>query len=70
MVKYLKGRSALITELEGNINVDSDCESDPTGGWGEQLKEEQDEEETRAVLVTGSFSAYVILLTPPLRHRK
>ena len=69
VVKYLKGRNALINELEGNINVDSDCESDPTGGWGwgEPLGEEQDEEETRAVLVTGSFSAYVVLLTPSLR---
>jgi len=69
VVKYLKGRNPLINDLEGDLNVDSDCEGDPIGTWGGMLEEEENEEETRAVLVTGSFSAYVSFLTPPYAVR-
>ena len=65
MVKYLKGRNVPINDLEGSVNVDSDCEGDPTGAGGETLNEEQNEEETRAVLIAGSFSACVGPLATP-----
>ena len=61
MVKYLKGRDTLVNDLEGDSNVESDCEDDSAGSESE-TKEEK-EEEIRAVLVTGSFSAYVHSLT-------
>lgn len=56
MVKYVKGRDPLIKDLEGYVNVESDCDEymvlpDAMEGKGE----------TRAVLITGSFSAYVHL---------
>ena len=59
MVKYLEGRDTLVNDLEGGINVDSDCERDSTGidGGGSR-------EEGRAVLITGSFSACVRFLAP------
>ena len=57
MVKYLKGRNTLINDLEGGVYVDSDCEGDSTGVNDGALKKE--EEETRAVLAAGSFSACV-----------
>ena len=64
MVKYLKGRNTLIRDLKGELNLESDYEGDWVGLGLEipQMKEE-DEEETRAVLTTGSFSAYVRFLT-------
>ncbi|KAF9641806.1 hypothetical protein BDM02DRAFT_3203210, partial [Thelephora ganbajun] len=56
LVKYLKDRNPLVTNLGGGVNVESDCEGEspieiPT------TKEEK-EEPTRAVLITGSFSAW------------
>ena len=65
MVKYLKGRKATTNDLEGDINIESDCESDSTGVGNGVLEEEK--EESRAVLITGSFSAYVHILTPSSR---
>ena len=64
MVKYLKGHNPLIDDLGGGVNIDSDCEGDSTGGGCEPLKKERDEEETRAVLIAGSFSACVHSPTP------
>lgn len=58
MVKYLKGRNARISDLEGGANVNSDCEGDSAGAQDGALKKE--DEETRAVLVAGSFSAWVL----------
>lgn len=58
MVKYIKGRNILISDLEGDVNVDSDCDDYSTGARDEALKEGQTEE-TRAVLIAGSFSACV-----------
>ena len=64
MVIYLKGRDAPINDLEGDINVESDCEDDSTGVGDGTLKKEQ-EEESRAVLIAGSFSAYVYFISLP-----
>ena len=64
MVKYLKGRNVPINDLEGRVNVDSDCEGDSTWAGDVTLNGEQNEEETRAVLLAGSFSACVRLATP------
>lgn len=66
MVKYLKGRNTPITDLEGDINVDSDCEGDSTAA-GDGASKEEAKEETRAVLAAGSFSAYVHSLAPRSR---
>ena len=68
MVKYLKGQNVTINDLEGDLRVESDCECDSTGVELEaQTTEEKKEElqETRAVLLTGSFSAYVRFLPSP-----
>ena len=68
MVKYLKGRKATTNDLEGDINIESDCENDSTGAGDGMLEEEEEKEESRAVLITGSFSAYVYILTPSWRQ--
>ena len=67
MVKYLKGRNAPINDLEGGANVDSDCENYSANVSGGRSKEKN--EETRAVLITGSFSAYVRFLVYPRSER-
>ena len=67
MVKYLKGRNVPMNDLEGGVNVDSDCEGDLTGTGGGTLNEEQNGEETRAGLIAGSFSACVCFLTTSRR---
>ena len=60
MVIYLKDRSALINYLEGDADLDSDCESDSRGVEnGASKTAEEGEEQALAVLTTGSFSAYV-----------
>lgn len=64
MVGYLKGQNTPMNSLAGDINVHSDCESDSTGPSDRALEEN---EESRAVLITGSFSAYVHFLAPPSR---
>lgn len=61
MVEYTKGRNA---DLEGYASVDSDYEGDPSG-TSDRTSEEQKEEETRAVLTLGSFSACVSLSPHP-----
>ena len=63
VVKHLKDRKAIKNDLEEYPNVDSDCEGEPTEAEDGTLKEEENEE-TRAVLIAGSFSAYVRLLAP------
>jgi hypothetical protein len=63
VVKYLKGRNTLISDLKGELNLESDYEGDSTGvGLGTSKMKVEDEEETRAVLITGSFSACVHFL--------
>ena len=64
MVKYPKGRNATIHYLEGNVNIESDYEDDSTGVGDGTLEEG----EIRAVLIVGSFSAYVGFLTLPLHQ--
>ena len=60
MVKYLKGRNTMIRSLKGDLNLESDYEGDSTEAGLETPKmREEEEEETRAVLITGSFSACV-----------
>ena len=62
MVTYSEGRNALINYPGGDANVDSDCEGDSMGaGDGAPKTEEDGREKARAVLTTGSFSAYVHL---------
>ena len=62
MTTYLNGRNALMYYQGGDANIDSDCEGDPTGvGDGASKTEEEKEEQTHAVLTTGSFSAYAHL---------
>ena len=62
MVKHLdlKGQHPPINDLEGDINVESDCEGDlpEVRDEASETKEEKDEQ-PRAVLIVGSFSAYV-----------
>ena len=62
MVKYLKGGSVLVNDLEGGVNLESDCESDSMAAADGTPEEEK--EESRAVLVAGSFSACVRFLAP------
>ena len=60
MVIRLDGRSALTSPTHTFIDVESDCEGDSTGvGDGALDPEEEKEEQVRAVLIIGSFSAYV-----------
>ena len=63
MVKYLKGRNTVISDLRGDLNLESDYEGDSTGvGLEAPEMKEEEEEEIRAVLTTGSFSACVHIL--------
>ena len=62
VVRYLEGEETLIKDQEGDFNVESDCEGDSTGLT---LEEEKKEEGRRAVLIVGSFSAYVNFLLSP-----
>ena len=60
----MKGRNTLIRDLKGDLNLESDYESDWTGvGLETPRMKEEEEEEARAVLITGSFSAYARFLT-------
>jgi hypothetical protein len=59
VVKYLKGQNNPVSDLEGDVNIESDCEEGPPGDKkGIQKAKEEKGEETRAVFITGSFSAY------------
>ena len=60
MVKYFNGRDTLISDLEGDVNVDSDCEDNSIGVDDGPLKEK--DEGGHAVLTTWSFSACVHFL--------
>jgi len=63
VVKYLKGGSVPVKDLEGDVNVESDCEGDSTVPNDGTPKEEK--EESRAVLIAGSFSACVAFSPRP-----
>ena len=59
MIKHVRGRNPLIKDLEGDVNVESDCDGDVVKVKDELPNLEEGKEETRTVLITGSFSAYV-----------
>lgn len=59
MVRYVKGQSPPIEDLEGDANVESDCDGELPETGAELSSTEGTEEETCAVLITGSFAAYV-----------
>ena len=63
VVKSLKGRNIVINDPNGNLNVESDCEGDSTGAGLETSERGGEKDQARAVLITGSFSAYVGFLT-------
>ena len=68
MIKCLKGRNVLTDDMEEYVNVESDCEGEgESAGADEGTPKEEGNEETHAILITGSFSAYVPLLVPPSR---
>ena len=59
VVKYLEGGN-LSNGTDGDANAESDCEEgSPTVEDEPSKAGESKEEQTRAVLTTGSFSAYV-----------
>ena len=66
-MRYLDGEGTLTKDIEGDFNVESDCEGDSTGVT---LEEEKREEGGSSVLVVGSFSAYVSFLLSPSRIEK
>ena len=58
MVKYLEVRNIVVNDLEGGSNIESDCEAGPLSIGPETVEtKEGKEEESRAVLIAGSFSA-------------
>jgi hypothetical protein len=60
VVKRLKGRNPPVSDLDGDVNVESDCEGDFPGVRSEPVEMKgEGEEPIRAVLTIGSFSAYV-----------
>jgi len=64
VVIYPEGRNAPINYPGGDANVDSDWEGDSMGAGDRAPKtREEGGEQARAVLTTGSFSAYVHLLS-------
>ena len=69
MVKYVKGRNTRINDVEGGLNLESDCEDDSTEVGLETPDAKEEKEETRAVLITGSFSAYVHLFASMLASK-
>jgi hypothetical protein len=65
VVKYLERQNIPVSDLEEDVNIESDCEGDPQEA--EQVTPEDGGEtgdQTRVVLLTGSFSAYALLILP------
>ena len=62
-MKSLKGRNTVIKDSKRNLNTECDCEGDSTGAGLETSGAGVEKDETRAVLVTGSFSACVGFFT-------
>lgn len=66
VVKYIKCQD-LISDVEGGVNVDSDCDEDMLEVKDELPKmKEKGEEEARAMLMIGSLSTYVQSATQSL----
>ncbi|KAF9643565.1 hypothetical protein BDM02DRAFT_3132344 [Thelephora ganbajun] len=68
LVKYLKGRNPLTHNLEGDVNVENDCEGDSPGVKNETPKAKK-EDRTRAVLVAGSFSVRDLVRSAQIARR-
>ena len=58
-MNYFKSQNTLVKDLEGDLNIESDCESDSMGVSHGTSGVKKEEEEVRAVLITGSFAAHV-----------
>ena len=59
MVEYIQGQNHLANDMEGEGDVDSDLEGDLPEARDELPQTEEGEEQSRAALIIGSFSAYV-----------
>lgn len=57
VVKYVKSQVPLINDLEGDANVESDCDEDTAGAKDGPTNVKEEKEENRAVLIVGSLSA-------------
>jgi hypothetical protein len=67
VVKYLKGENPLKIDPEEDIDIESDCEGEAPRVEDELPNEEEEkEEQTRAILLAGSFAACVNFFIPPL----
>lgn len=62
MVKYFINRSALARYLKEEARIESDCEDSPRENKETLTAGEGIEAQARAVLITGSFSAYALFL--------
>lgn len=58
VVKYSKGKNPLEGNLEADIDTESDCEGESLGVENGS-PDTKEEEQTRAVLIPGSFATYV-----------
>jgi hypothetical protein len=59
VVQCLGDRNPFVSDPEGEVGVESDCEGDSSEGTNWSLGVEGEEASSRAVLTVGSFSAYV-----------
>ena len=64
VIKYVKGRNPLMSDLQEDANVESDCDEDIPEVQNELQNPKEEKKETRAVLITGSFSAYAHFNVP------
>ena len=71
VVKHLKGLNHPMNDLGGDVNIESDCEGDIPVPRDDLLNTNGETgEEVRAVLITGSFSAYVDFTIPSPSRKK
>ena len=69
VVKYIKAKNPLKSDLEEDIDIESDYEGESLGVADELSNaEEEKEEQTRAILITGSFATYVLFFILPLHQ--
>ena len=61
MVKHFEGLNHFVSDLGGDVYVESDCEGDPPGANEESPNVKEKEQQPLVVLMTGSFSACVHL---------
>ena len=71
VVKHLKGLNHPMNDLGGDVNIESDCEGDTPEPRDDLLNTNGETgEEVRAVLIAGSFSAYVSFPIPSSSRKK